>query len=89
MTILPKKTEKKSTFNPTEHVYVPKHEIVSDKEKEEVVRKYNASPDQFPQILVSDPVVREIGAKPGDLIKVTRTSQTAGESIFYRFVVVD
>ena len=87
--MLPKKTEKKSTYNPIAHMYVPKHEVVSDKEKEELVKKYNASPEQFPQILVSDPVVRAIDAKPGDLIKVTRVSQTAGESVFYRFVVVD
>lgn len=85
---MPKKEDKKPAFNPTEHIYVPKHEIVSEEEKKEIIRRYNASPEQFPQILASDPVVREIGAKPGDLVKITRTSQTAGESIYYRFVVV-
>ncbi len=85
---MPKKEEEKVTLNPTEHIYVPKHEIVSGEEKEKIIRKYNASLEQFPQILASDPVVREIGAKPGDMIKITRKSQTAGESMYYRFVVV-
>jgi DNA-directed RNA polymerase subunit H len=86
---MPKKAEKKLAFLPTEHAFVPKHEIVEEKEKAEIIKKFNASPAQFPQILVSDPVVREIGGKPGDLIKVTRESQTADEFVFYRFVVVD
>jgi len=74
-------------FNVMEHVYVPKHEIVSPDEVENVLRKYNATPEQFPYILASDPVVKAIKAKPGDLIKITRKSETAGETLYYRFVV--
>lgn len=85
---MPKKEEQKITFNPTEHIYVPKHEIVSGEEKEKIIRTYSASLEQFPQILASDPVAREINAKPVDLVKITRKSQTAGESVYYRFVVV-
>jgi len=74
-------------FKVTEHIYVPEHRIVGEEEKEEILRRFNASPEQFPYILASDPVVREIGAKPGDLIKIKRRSQTAGEYVYYRFVV--
>jgi DNA-directed RNA polymerase subunit H len=85
---LVKKEEKKLPYNVTDHLHVPKHEIVSDKEKEAISQNYKASFGQFPQILVSDPVIREIGGKPGDLVKITRKSPTSGESIYYRIVVV-
>ena len=71
----------------SEHIYVPKHEIVSEEEIPAVLKKYNAKLEQFPYILVSDPVVKEIGGKPGDLIRITRKSPTAGDIAYYRFVV--
>ena len=67
---------------------MPKHEIVAEKEKEELMKRYNAPYDHFPQILFSDPVIRQIGAKPGDVVKVTRISQTAGVIDYYRYVVM-
>ena len=82
-----KKEDNKIIFKPTEHIYVPKHEILSEKEKNLILEKYNVSTENCPQIFVTDPVAREIGAKPGDLLKIVRKSQTAGESIYYRFVV--
>jgi DNA-directed RNA polymerase subunit H len=84
---LSKKEGSEQEFNVLEHVYVPKHEIVSASDVEDVLRKYNAIPEQFPYILASDPVIKVIMAKPGDLIKITRKSETAGETIYYRFVV--
>lgn len=74
-------------FNILSHKLVPEHKVLSEKEKEEVLRRYGASLRQFPRILASDPVVKELGAKPGDLIMVRRKSPTAGESIYYRVVV--
>ncbi len=88
MIITPKKDDQKIAIKFTEHLLVPKHEIAQEDEREKIIKVFNASLAQFPQILSSDPVVREIGAKQGDLIKITRKSQTAGESIYYRFVVV-
>jgi DNA-directed RNA polymerase subunit H len=41
----------------------------------------------LPYIKVTDPAARTIGAKPGDLVRIIRKSQTAGESDFYRYVV--
>ncbi|MGP8321542.1 MAG: DNA-directed RNA polymerase subunit H [Methanosarcinaceae archaeon] len=35
----------------------------------------------------ADPVVIELGAEIGDVIKITRISQTAGESLYYRLVI--
>ena len=66
---------------------VPKHEIVQDEKREELLTKFNSTIGKFPQILADDPAVVEIGAKKDDLIKITRKSITAGTSIYYRAVV--
>ena len=74
-------------FNLFEHVMVPKHEIVADQERQEILQKYKVHPYQLPYINVSDPAVKAIGAKPGDIVKVIRESQTAGTYFAYRYVV--
>ena len=71
-----------------EHELVPKHVVLSEEEKEKVMKKYGINKlNQFPKILKSDPVVRTLKAKPGDLIKIIRKSSTAKESIYYRVVI--
>ena len=70
-----------------EHESVPKHEILSDKEKKDVLEKFEVNENQLPKISVSDPVIELIGASPGDAIKITRKSKTAGEAVYYRLVV--
>ena len=74
-------------FNVLEHELVPKHEILSEEEKKELLKKYNITEKQLPIILASDPVVKAIGAKPGDVIRIVRNSPVAGRSVYYRIVV--
>lgn len=71
----------------TDHKLVPKHEILQEDEKKEILAKFNATEEQFPFLFSTDPVVREIGAKPGDMIRISRISDTAGESFYFRYVV--
>ena len=85
-----KKTKKEDIIEETkvtDHRLVPKHEIVPEEEKRQILTKFNATEEQFPFLFSTDPVVREIGAKPGDMVKITRVSDTAGESFYYRYVV--
>jgi len=70
-----------------DHVYVPKHEIISKKEAQKVLEKFNCKPTELPLIFVTDPAILGLGVKPGDMIKITRKSGTAGESTYYRYVV--
>ncbi|MGI0081703.1 MAG: DNA-directed RNA polymerase subunit H [Nitrosopumilaceae archaeon] len=70
-----------------DHVYVPKHEIMTKKEAEEVLEKFHTKPTEMPLIYETDPAIKGLGVKPGDMIKITRKSATAGESIYYRYVV--
>ena len=78
---------KKNQILVPDHVYVPKHEIITKKEAEEVLEKYNCKPTELPLIFVNDPAILGLGVKPGDMIKITRKSATAGEAIYYRYVV--
>ncbi|NOQ44071.1 MAG: DNA-directed RNA polymerase subunit H [Nitrosopumilus sp.] len=79
-------TKKNQVLVP-DHVYVPKHEIMTKKEAEEVLKKYHCKPTELPLIFVTDPAIMGLGIKPGDMIKITRKSSTAGESLYYRYVV--
>ena len=51
------------------------------------MEKYNITPDRLPKILNTDPVSVFIGAKPGQIVKITRESHTAKEAVAYRLVV--
>jgi len=74
-------------FDIFEHKLVPKHEILTHEETEQVLSKYRVQPYQLPQIKASDPAVKAIGAKPGDILRIIRKSPTAGEHLAYRYVV--
>jgi len=69
------------------HKLVPKHEVMSKKAVKEMLEKNNLSKSQLPRILKTDPVVKAIKAREGDIIKITRSSITAGEAVYYRVVV--
>ena|SRR5579864_1436582 len=71
----------------TDHKLVPKHEILPEEEKKRILSEFNATEDQFPFLFSTDPVARETGAKPGDMVKISRVSDTAGEATYYRYVV--
>jgi len=73
-----------------DHEIIPKHIILSEDEKKLLLEKYNIQPEWLPLVKVSDPVIRAIGGKPGDIVKILRKSETAGENaVFYRYVVKD
>lgn len=72
-----------------EHELMPKHSIITKKDLEILLKKYHIQPYQLPSILISDPAVQAIEAKPGDVIKVIRKSSTAGETFAYRYVIED
>jgi DNA-directed RNA polymerase subunit H (RpoH/RPB5) len=75
------------SFNIFEHVLVPKHEITNPEEREKLLSEYRVQPYQLPRIKTSDPAAKAIGAKAGDIVKVTRDSPTAGKYVSYRYVV--
>jgi len=74
-------------INVEKHELVPKHIILTEKEKNEVLKKYKVSLKQLPRILITDPAIADKNPKVGDVVKIIRKSPTAGEAIYYRVVV--
>jgi len=76
-------------FDVGEHVLVPKHEVLSQEKTKEILEKFKVTYRHLPLVKVSDPAAKAIGAKAGDVLKITRESQTAGKVMVYKFVVED
>ena len=70
-----------------EHEWVPKHRIMKPEEVEELLKKFGIKKWQLPKMLDDDPVAMLLGARPGDVIEITRKSPTAGETKYYRVVI--
>ena len=76
-------------MNPLKHYLVPPHEIVPKEQHEGLMKTlYVTQKMQFPLIRYhEDPITRVIGATPGDILKITRPSPSAGEYVVYRVCV--
>ena len=69
-----------------DHMLVPKHEIMSEKDISVEFSDVDYDFKSLPKIKSKDPVVKEIGAESGDVLRITRESQTAGTFVTYRIV---
>jgi len=69
------------------HDLVPKHEKITDSEKNALLERYHVSLLEIPKIAKSDMGIKHLDVKVGDVIKITRKSSTAGASEYYRVVV--
>ena len=79
---------KRLQYNILNHILVPSHEIINDKEVEEVMQKYNIKhKTEFPEISRFDPVARVIGLRPSDICKIIRPSKTAIKTPYYRICI--
>jgi DNA-directed RNA polymerase subunit H len=77
----------KKVVKVTNHIYQPKHEILSKEEAEQVLKKFNVRTNQLPYIMSNDKGLGDLDVRPGDILRITRKSPTAGESVYYRYVV--
>ena len=69
------------------HELTPLHEKISNEEKEKLLTQMNINFKDLPKVYRDDAALAELDVKPGDIIKVTRKSTTAKETVFYRGVI--
>jgi len=70
-----------------DHILVPKHEVMSEEEAKELLDALGINREDLPKIKAEDPIAKEIGAKKGDIVKITREDEFTGKSVVYRLVV--
>ena len=78
--------ENELSFNILKHSMVPKHEILTKEEKQDFLKEYKINLKNIPRIFDTDPVIKFIYAKKGDIIKISRKSETSGDYNYYRIV---
>ncbi len=72
-------------FNVLEHEMQPKFRILSEEEKQKIMKQYNITKDkEFPDISRFDPVSQAMGVRPGEVMEITRSSPTAVKSLYFR-----
>jgi len=72
----------------TKHELVPKHSKLSEKECKELFEKYGIDVQNLPRIFRADPAIQHLDIKEDDVIKINRTSPTAGTTVFFRRVAL-
>lgn len=71
-------------YNVTKHVLVPRHKVLSQSEKTELLKEIKATENQLQTIEPNDPVAKYYGLREGDVVMIIRISETAGKYITYR-----
>jgi DNA-directed RNA polymerase subunit H len=69
------------------HDLMPRHEKLTEAEAQQILDRYHVSPLELPKISKKDPGITHLDVKTGDIIKITRASDTAGSAIYYRVVI--
>ncbi|KAH0570263.1 RNA polymerase II subunit Rpb5a [Spironucleus salmonicida] len=71
-------------FNITKHFLVPKHTLLTETEKLQILKTYKVSEDQLPVIEKTDPVARYLGLDQRNVVMITRISENSGKYINFR-----
>lgn len=81
-----KKTKQNSSeLDVLSHFLVPKSSIITNSEKEKLLKQLSINDTQLPRINSSDPLVVSLKANVGDIIKLVRNDGT-GDYTAYRIV---
>lgn len=70
-----------------EHVCVPPHFIATEAEIAAFCKRWYLQKEQFPKILQSDPQAIWLGLRPGQCVRIHRSSENAGLAPVYRICI--
>lgn len=80
-------TEKQLSYNVIKNIMVPEHQILSELDKNILLRDLRISINHMPQILIEDPVIKWYGWPVGNIVKITRQDPPEGKYYDYRLIV--
>jgi len=69
------------------HFLVPEHTVLSNEEKQALLDGHNITEIQLPSISKSDPVLKQLDVKNGDVIRIVRTTMTEKNTSYFRRVI--
>jgi DNA-directed RNA polymerase subunit H (RpoH/RPB5) len=79
---------KELMYNPMKHELVPKHKKISEEEVKKLMEDMNLkSKAQLPFIQRQDIIARWLGLQSGEIVRITRYTETSGKYYFYRCCV--
>lgn len=79
--------EKDLMIDKVSHFLVPKHRVLSNEESANFLKEYNLTRKELAKIKLNDPIARYYKMQVGDIVEITRSSNTTIQSRFYRVVV--
>lgn len=76
-------------FDISKHRKVPRHRLMDQKEIDDLQKKMNITElkMQLPWIDSQDPMAKWLGARTGDVVEISRLSESAGSYKYYRYCV--
>jgi len=75
-------------YNILNHSLVPPHRILTDEETTNMMKRYNIKTlKQLPEISRFDPVAMVVGLRPNQVCEITRKSETAIYTKYYRICI--
>lgn len=69
------------------HYLVPEHVLIRKEKVAELMAELGIKKDALPRIEKLDAAIKQLGPEKGDVVKIIRDSETAGQSVYYRRVV--
>jgi DNA-directed RNA polymerase subunit H len=73
--------------NIVEHMLVPKHEVLTKEEGDNVLESYRSRKRDMPLIRTNEDIAKYYNMKPGEITRIYRPSPLTCESIAYRLVI--
>ncbi|WCJ33356.1 DNA-directed RNA polymerase V subunit 5A [Euphorbia peplus] len=72
--------------NITKHTLKPKHQVLTEREKQKLLKKYSIEEKQLPRILKTDAISRYYGLQKGQVVKDSYSGDITESHVIYRCV---